>query len=310
VKRLLLLALLWPALALGQATRIITSDSTTSCTLGAANAVCVLAMVGKTTAGFVTTAISSPTGMTLVNESSRDGTNWDGHPFEDMDNGDLTTTVPNASLTVGTGRTMVLGGGVRYARVRVSTWTSGSVTVAVTATDSLVTQNFTQVGNSSRPTYLACTAALANTGASEAMACEAGASKSFRVRAIWLAGPGSQTTAAWRTLTLKRTTAAGSAGTAVVARPLDEGDSAFSGTCRSKGTAGTAGVTLGTMGAFVGTATTANLTQMVIWPPPAPVGTTLKDIVVAAGTANGIAIADTGAAGGANMFICMAITEE
>jgi hypothetical protein len=103
-------------------------------------------MKGKTTAGFLVTAISSPTGITLVNESSRDGTNWDAHPFLDMDSGGTITSVPNASLAVGFGKTLVLGGGVRFVRIRASAWTSGSATVVVTGTDASADVNWVDKG--------------------------------------------------------------------------------------------------------------------------------------------------------------------
>jgi hypothetical protein len=140
MRRLLCLLALLPALALGPTTvKVYTTDTVQSaCTLGALNATCQVTLAGKTTAGFIITAISSPTGMILVNESSRDGTNWDSHPFSDASVGDRISAVPNASLAVGYGKTLALGGGDRYVRVRVADWTSGSVTVTVTATDTIV----------------------------------------------------------------------------------------------------------------------------------------------------------------------------
>lgn len=136
MRRLSLALLLLPSLALGQTTRVLPSDSVQSaCVLNAANAACVLPLAGKTSAGFITTAVSSPTGITLVSETSRDGTNWDDHGFADMDNGEVLSTIPNSSLAAGFGRTLILAGGDRYVRIRASTWTSGSATVAVTATD-------------------------------------------------------------------------------------------------------------------------------------------------------------------------------
>lgn len=133
---LVVVGLVLPALALGQTTRVLPSDSVQSaCVLNAANAACVLPLTGKSTAGFIVTAVSSPTGITLVSETSRDGTNWDSHGFADMDSGETLPSIPNASLAVGFGKTLILGGGDRYVRVRASAWTSGSATVAVTGTD-------------------------------------------------------------------------------------------------------------------------------------------------------------------------------
>jgi hypothetical protein len=146
MRRLLLIALFLPGLALGQnAVKLYATDTVQSaCVLNALNTTCQIAMAGKSTAGFLVTAISSPAGITLVNESSRDGTSWDGHNFVDMDNGGTLATVPNASLAVGYTKTMVLGGGVRFARVRASAWTSGSVTVSVVGSDTSMVLPVTQ----------------------------------------------------------------------------------------------------------------------------------------------------------------------
>jgi hypothetical protein len=129
------------------------------CVLNALNTTCQASLVGKTTAGFVVTAISSPTGITLINESSRDGTNWDQHNFVDMDSGETTANVPNASIAVGAGKTMILGGGDRFVRIRASTWTSGSATVAVNATDSIPLVTPTQERTSGAVTFGAANAA-------------------------------------------------------------------------------------------------------------------------------------------------------
>jgi hypothetical protein len=155
MRRLLLLLMFLPGLALGQTTAIVATDTVQSgCVLNAANATCQISLKGKSTAGFVVTAISSPSGITLVNETSRDGTSWDGHNFVDMDNGSTLVTVPNASLAVGFTKTMVLGGGVRFARIRASAWTSGSVTVAVVASDTAMVNPISQEvsDGSSQPT--------------------------------------------------------------------------------------------------------------------------------------------------------------
>jgi hypothetical protein len=159
--------LLVPALALGQATQITgTAKGTTTranvtatsidanhtgldvaaqgidtvqsaCVLNALNATCTVALAGKSSAGFVITAVSSPVGITLVQESSRDNTSFDGHPFADVSVGSCISVVPNTSLAVGYGKTLVLGAGDRWVRIRVATFTSGSVTVAVNATDTV-----------------------------------------------------------------------------------------------------------------------------------------------------------------------------
>jgi hypothetical protein len=316
MRRFLLAALLVPAVALGQtAVNVITTDTIQSgCTLGSLNATCTAPMRGKSSAGFVVTAVSSPTGITLIGEVSRDGTNWGQRPLVNSGNETRYYSLPNASLAVGTMRTITMGGGERFVRVRASAWTSGSVTVAVTASDTADAVLEPNIGNAMKPTYVACSPAEANTSSSSALACEAGASKQFRVRALWVPQPGSQTTAGNRILTLRRTTSAGSGGTGLTPAPVDAvNDGAFSGVCRTKGTAGTAGTTLLTRHMWVPTAVANLANPLPIWPPYAlggGGGTTIKDILVDAGTANGIEVNDAGASGGANFYICIALTEE
>jgi hypothetical protein len=123
---------------IGNTVQVTATDTVQSgCVLNAANATCQVSMVGKSSAGFVVTAVSSPTGITLVQESSRDGPSWDGHPFADVSaSGDCISSIPNASLAVGYGKSLVLGNGEGFVRVRASAWTSGSVTVTVRASDS------------------------------------------------------------------------------------------------------------------------------------------------------------------------------
>ena len=315
MRRLLWFALVvFPCLALAQtAVTVSTSDSIQSgCSLAANNATCTLPLRGKSTAGFVVTAISSPV-LTTIAETSRDGTSWDQHWLVDVDSGDRSLTIVDGAHAVGTTRTIMLGGGIRFVRVRVSAYTSGSVTVAVTGTDSSLTFVDRTIGNASKPTYVACSPALANTASSSAIECESGASKAHRVRALWVPQVGAQTTAGNRILTFRRVTSAGSGGTGLTPAPVDSGDAAFSGSCRTKGTAGSAGTTLLTRHMWVPT-TVANLANpLPIWP-PFTVGsgsaTTIKDVLIPAGTANGWEVNDAGATGGANMYICVAITEE
>jgi hypothetical protein len=138
MRRLLLLALFLPTLALGQTTAIVTTDSVQTCTLATSGSSCVLPTKGKSTFGYIVTAISTPTNITLVNESSRDGTNWDGHPFIDLDGGDRLLTIPAGSMTVGFTKTLVVGGGVRFLRIRRSDGAgTGSVTINLVGSDTL-----------------------------------------------------------------------------------------------------------------------------------------------------------------------------
>ena len=137
MRRLLLLALFLPGLALGQATTIVTTDTVQSaCALDAANETCQVSMKGKTSVGFIVTANTTPTGMVMVAEESRDGTNWQKVPFVADDDGDCTWTVTNTQLaTTGFQRSIAIGSGVRFARVRLLSRTTLETTVAVTATD-------------------------------------------------------------------------------------------------------------------------------------------------------------------------------
>ena len=121
---------------IGNTVSLNTSDTVQSgCVLNAANATCQISTTGKSSFGLVVTAVASPTGITLVTETSRDGTNWDAHLFFDPDSGNTLMSVPNASLAVGFTKSLGVGAGVRYIRVRASTWTSGSATVQVVGTD-------------------------------------------------------------------------------------------------------------------------------------------------------------------------------
>jgi hypothetical protein len=138
MRRLLALLALLPGMAFAQtAVKVYTTDSVTSAALlNALNATAVVAMAGKSSAGFVVTAVSSPL-LTTIAETSRDGTNWDQHQMVDMDNGNTTWSTVGAAHVVGYTKTIILGGGIRYARIRCSAYTSGSVTVTIAATDTV-----------------------------------------------------------------------------------------------------------------------------------------------------------------------------
>jgi hypothetical protein len=165
-----------------------------------------------------------------------------------------------------------------------------------------------RIDNSNKATYILSATGQANTAAGQSVAIEAGAAKTVRIRKIAIMQVGTQTSAAFRTLTIKRTTAAGSSG-AVTPAPCDTSDAAYTGICRAKGTDGTAGTTLFTFPFWVPTAA-ANAQPLLIWPPATGVTEADKDLTIAAGTANGIAVDDSGAAGGANFAIMVVFTEE
>jgi hypothetical protein len=165
-----------------------------------------------------------------------------------------------------------------------------------------------RVDNSNKPTYILSASGQANTAAVQAVAVESGVVKVTRVRSIYITNVGAQTTPGMRTLTIKRTSAAGSTG-AVTPYPADAADAAYSGITRASGIDGTAGVTLFTYQFWVPTAV-ASQPPLQVWPPLGIAPGTVKDLVVPAGITNGIAIDDSGALGAASFGINVALTEE
>jgi hypothetical protein len=140
MRRLLWLALLLPRLATAQTTvQVSPSDSIQSgCTFDTSGQSCTLPMRGKTTAALVVTAISSPTGWVMTPYVSMDGTNYNTTTFfEDPATLARTATLVNADLTVGKTRSIVLAGGTRFVRVLTSGTISGTVTIALTGTDTI-----------------------------------------------------------------------------------------------------------------------------------------------------------------------------
>jgi len=117
-------------------TGITTIDTVQSaCVLNALNSTCAVTMAGKSSVGMVETATSSPTGIILTPEFSLDNTSWVATYFDDPATGAKAATIPNATHAVGITRTLVGVGAGGFARVRASSWTSGSVTVTVRASD-------------------------------------------------------------------------------------------------------------------------------------------------------------------------------
>lgn len=110
------------------------SVSSSATALGALNAAVSLDVSSAAGAGMVITAVSTPSGITLIPEISYDGgTTWVATYF-DNPNGDKESTIPNASLAAGVSRTIVTASGITHVRVRASAWTSGSATVQVRGT--------------------------------------------------------------------------------------------------------------------------------------------------------------------------------
>jgi len=164
--------------------------------------------------------------------------------------------------------------------------------------------------------YIVAVSGQANTAASHAIAIEAGAQKGVRILRVCVTQPGIQTTAGLRVLLLERTTAAGTAGavtpeaagapTAAAGREDAGLGAAFSGVIRAKPTAlGTQGATIAALPVYVPTALAAfvpiciDFTHRFARPPRVPPG-----------TANGIALRDPGATGGASFAAFIELVEE
>lgn len=163
-------------------------------------------------------------------------------------------------------------------------------------------------------TYQVSVSGQANTAASHAIAIEAGAQRAVQILKVCVTNPGTQTAAGFRILLLERTTAAGTGGavtaeatgasTAALAR-TDSSGTAFSGIVRAKPTPGTQGATLAVLPVWVPTAAAfaqpvcLDFTDGFQRPPRIP-----------AGTANGIALRDPGAAGGADFAAYAVFAEE
>lgn len=148
---------------------------------------------------------------------------------------------------------------------------------------------------SDRPTYRVGFS-VNPTAAMDVFAIEAGAGLAVRIQRIVITNPGMQTTAALDALVLNRTKAAGTGSTVIPAK-LDPTDAAFSGVVRS-----------GNTGANLGTVDSA-INNYPLWV-PAAVGAFValpletgeqahgcKQLTIAPGTANGIALRHPGAAG-------------
>lgn len=158
------------------------------------------------------------------------------------------------------------------------------------------------------PSYLASVSGQANTTSSDVIAIESGPTLVTRIRRIVILQPGTQTTAGLRLIQLVRTTTAGVAGT-IVPPVMDPqaGDAPFSGTVRAKPTTqGAGGVVLLTIPVFVPAALAAFAPLIVDMD---AVGLA-KSVTIPVGTANGVALRDPGAAGGANLAAFVVFTEE
>lgn len=168
----------------------------------------------------------------------------------------------------------------------------------------------TQAIEDTKATYIVAGIGQANTSAGQSIAICSGAVKQTRVRKIVIVNPGTQTTAGWRTFTIKRMTTAVVVGGGESVTPfrLNDADGGYSGTAWSKATDGTAGTSF-TFSLWV-PATAENSEPITIWPIAGIDSVKNKDIVIPVGVTHGLAVDDSGASGAAGFSIMMEITEE
>ncbi len=106
----------------------------TATVLGALNANISQALTGTTGVAAVITATSSPSGITLTPQVSYDGgTNWINSSFYNVF--DATVSFTLTSFTVGNTYSISTGDGATHVRVVATAWTSGSVTVRLSASN-------------------------------------------------------------------------------------------------------------------------------------------------------------------------------
>lgn len=158
-------------------------------------------------------------------------------------------------------------------------------------------------GQSGAATYTVTVNGQANTATGHSIVIEAPAGNAVRIMHVRILNPGSQTSAGLRLLQLIRTTSAGTGGT-VTPAPHDTADSPYGGIARAKPTTGTESTVLQDIPVYVPTAVGAFT----------PIDLDFGDVsqekafTIAAGTTNGIALKDPGAAGGANFSASITFT--
>lgn len=107
----------------------------TATALSSLNASVSQALTGTSGVAMTITATSSPSGIILTPQVSYDGgTNWTTTQFFNSSNGDAISTIN--SFTVGLAYSISAGDGATHVRVVATSWTSGSVTVRLSATNS------------------------------------------------------------------------------------------------------------------------------------------------------------------------------
>lgn len=148
-------------------------------------------------------------------------------------------------------------------------------------------------GQSGAATYTVTVNSQANTATGHSIVIEAPASNAVRILHVRILQPGIQTSAGVRLLQLIRTTSAGTGG-AVTPASHDTTDAAYGGLARAKPTTGTESTVLQDIPVYVPTTVAAfspiDIDFAGVSQEKAP--------TIPAGTANGIALKDPGAAGG------------
>jgi hypothetical protein len=107
----------------------------TATALGALNAEITQALNGNLGGAATVTATSTPTGIVLTPYASYDGgTNWTVTQFFNSAIGDVVDTL--TSFTIGAAYSISAGDGATHVKVRATSWTSGSVTIRISSTNS------------------------------------------------------------------------------------------------------------------------------------------------------------------------------
>jgi hypothetical protein len=107
----------------------------TATALGALNAEIIQALNGNLGSAATITATSAPTGIVLTPYASYDGgTNWTVTQFFNSAIGDVVDTL--TSFTIGAAYSISAGDGATHVKVRATSWTSGSVTIRISSTNS------------------------------------------------------------------------------------------------------------------------------------------------------------------------------
>ena len=142
----------------------------TATVLGALNAEITQALNGNLGAAGVITATAAPVGVTLTPYASYDGgTNWTVTQFFNSVNGDAINTL--TAFVVGDSYSISAGDGATHIKVRATGWTSGSVTVRLSATNSqgLVNLKSTSVHDEAAGSFIQQIGAVASSTAPTAV---------------------------------------------------------------------------------------------------------------------------------------------